>query len=203
MQKEIISLLLHYAKPYKIRVSLLAFNSALTVFIGAFVGPLMIAVILESIQRGDASLSGLMTPIILYATTQLYGEMIGWRINLYLIWTFEASAQKDLYRSIFNKLANESLAFHADRFGGSLVSQTNKLTGSFERFWDTIIFQFVPVMTSIVATIVIMSFVFWQYAVFILILSSPSQHCNDRSTCRHGCECTCSKISWYRRHRAQ
>lgn len=171
MQKEIISLLLHYAKPYKIRVSLLAFNSALTVFIGAFVGPLMIAVILESIQKGDASLSGLMTPIILYAATQLYGEMIGWRINLYLIWTFEASAQKDLYRSIFNKLANESLAFHADRFGGSLVSQTNKLTGSFERFWDTIIFQFVPVMTSIVATIVIMSFVFWQYAVFILILS--------------------------------
>ena len=139
MQKEIISLLFHYARPYRIRVSLLAFNSALTVFIGAFIGPLFIASILESIQRGDATVSGLIVPIAYYAATQLYGEMIGWRINLYLIWTFEASAQKELYRSIFNKLANESLAFHADRFGGSLVSQTNKLTGSFERFWDTII----------------------------------------------------------------
>lgn len=171
MQKQIISLLISYARPYKVRVGLVLFCTVLTVFVGAFMGPFIISGILEKIQAGNVTLSALTVPIILYMITQIFGEVIGWRINLYLIWTFETMAQKDLFRDIFRKLTNESLAFHSNRFSGSLVSQTSKLTGSFERFWDTIVFQLTPAITSIIATIVILGFVFWQYALFVFILS--------------------------------
>jgi ATP-binding cassette subfamily B protein len=83
----------------------------------------------------------------------------------------ETAAQRDLYRKIITQLTHQSMTFHSNRFGGSLVSQTTKLVGSFERFWDTVIFQLTPSIASIVAAIVILSFIFWQYAIFLLILT--------------------------------
>ena len=61
--------------------------------------------------------------------------------------------------------------FHANKFGGSLVSQTNKLNGAVERFWDTIIWSILPLVISLVGSIIILSTLLWQYAVFLLIFS--------------------------------
>jgi len=47
------------------------------------------------------------------------------------------------------------------------VSQTNKFIGAFERFWDTIIFQLVPSFVSIIVAVVVLSIVFWQYAIIL------------------------------------
>lgn len=171
MQRKTLALLLSYARPYRWRAAIAVINCAVTVTIGAFAGPYIIAHILGQIEAGTISLSGALIPISLYALTQIYGEIVGWRINLYLLWTFETAAQRDLYRDIFHKLSTESLQFHANRFGGSLVSQSTKLVGAFERFWDTLVFQFVPVITSIIAATVILWMVFWQYALFLLVLS--------------------------------
>ena len=171
MQRKTFALLLSYARPYRWRATIALINCAVTVTIGAFVGPYIIAQLLGEIEAGTISLAGSLLPISLYALTQIYGEVVGWRINLYLLWTFETAAQRDLYRDIFHKLSTESLHFHANRFGGSLVSQSTKLVGSFERFWDTLVFQFVPVITSITAATIILWTVFWQYALFLLILS--------------------------------
>jgi ATP-binding cassette subfamily B protein len=83
----------------------------------------------------------------------------------------EVAGQRDLYQRIFSALTKQSLGFHSDRFGGALVSQTTKLVGAFERFWDTIIFQLIPSVASIVGATVILSFIFWQYAVLLFALS--------------------------------
>lgn len=61
--------------------------------------------------------------------------------------------------------------FHANKFGGSLVSQTNKLNGAVERFWDTIIWSILPLVISLVGSIIILSTLLWQYAVFLLLFS--------------------------------
>jgi ATP-binding cassette subfamily B protein len=83
----------------------------------------------------------------------------------------ETAAERDLYRRIFSHLNNQSLTFHADRFGGALVSQTTKLIGAFERFWDTVLFQVIPTIASLIAAVIILSFVFWQYALVLFILA--------------------------------
>ncbi len=146
-------------------------NIPITVTVGAFLGPYCISLILGNIQTGKVAFDYNAWLIVGFALTQLYGEFIGWRLNLYAVWNLETKAQRDLNQKVFGHLSRQSTNFHANRFGGSLVSQTNKLIGGFERFWDTIFFQLLPAATSILAATIILSFVFWQYALFLFILS--------------------------------
>lgn len=171
MQKEIFALFFKTAMKYKARTIAAIIGAAFTAVVGAFVGPFIIAQVLESIQSGTVTLESSIGLILLYVATQVWGEIIGWRLNLLFTWTMETSAQRDLYRNIFKQLTNQSLSFHSDRFGGALVSQTTKLVGSFERFWDTVIFQVAPSIASIIAAVTILSFLLWQYAVFLLVFA--------------------------------
>ena len=170
MQKHIISLFWHTAMRYPVRTSFALLGSAATAIIGGYLGPYIISQLLERLQQGTVTFESSLPLILAYVATQLYGEVIGWRINMYLIWTMETAAQRHLYERIFTKLTEQSLSFHADRFGGALVSQTTKLIGSFERFWDTIMFQIIPTIAGISSAIIILSFLFWQYALFLFVL---------------------------------
>ncbi len=170
-QKDIIRLFITTALHYKFKTITVLFGAGITAVISGFVGPFIIAQLLESLQAGHFTLTAAAPLLALYALVQLWGEVIGWRINLYLSWTMETAAQRDLYERIFTQLTAQSLSFHADRFGGALVSQTTKLIGAFERFWDTMVFQVVPSIASIIAATVILSFVFWQYALFLFIVA--------------------------------
>lgn len=171
MQKNILTLLWRSAMRYPLRTSLAMACATITTVAGGFIGPYIISLILNELQHGSVSLGGSLPLITLYAFTQIFGQLIGWRITLYLTWTMETAAQRDLYQRIFSALTRQSLNFHSNRFGGALVSQTTKLIGSFERFWDTVIFQIMPLLAGIVAATVILSFVFWQYALILLGLS--------------------------------
>ena len=171
MQRNIFSLFWRTAMQYPFRTLFTLFGAATTNIIGGFVGPFIISIILEQLQSGSVTLNSASGLIVAYIITQIYGQVVGWRLNLYFAWTMETAGQRDLYRQIFSALTRQSLTFHSDRFSGALVSQTTKLIGSFERFWDTIIFQLVPSIASIVGATVILSFIFWQYAVLLLGLS--------------------------------
>jgi ATP-binding cassette subfamily B protein len=167
MQKHIFSLFWHAAMRYPFRTFAALIGTILTPFVGSFVGPYIISQLLEQLQTGTLTLETAWPMVFLYTLVEIYGQLVGWRINLFFTWTMETAVQRDLYRRIFTALTEQSLTFHADRFGGALVSQTTKLIGAFERFWDTIFFQIMPSLTSIVAATVILSFIFWQYALFL------------------------------------
>lgn len=168
MQQQIFMLFWRAAMQYKLRTFAALAGTILTPLVASFAGPFIISRLLEQLQAGTLTLEKAWPLILIYAVVEIYGQLIGWRLNLYFNWTMETAAQRDLYRKIFSALTQQSLSFHADRFGGALVSQTTKLIGAFERFWDTLFFQLVPVITSIIAAVVILSFFFWQYAVFLL-----------------------------------
>ncbi len=172
MQKKILKLFWREAMAYPWRVGTALTSAAITVVVSSFAGPYLISRLLESIQSAEPiTLSSSAGLIALYFVTQLYGEVIGWRLTLYMTWNFEVSADRNLHNKIFNHLVRQSSDFHANTFGGSLVSQTSKLAGAFERFWDTIVFQLTPSITSIFAAVIVLSFFFWQYALFILVLA--------------------------------
>ncbi len=172
MQKHIFSLFWQSAMQYPFRTIGALLLSASTVVVASFLGPLIIADLLGKLQSGSLRLENAWTLIALYTAIQIYSQIIGWRLVNLAAWTMETAAQRDLYRQIFSNLTAQSLNFHANRFGGSLVSQTSKIIGSFERFWDTIIFQVIPVVSSVVGAIIILSFVLWQYALMLAIIST-------------------------------
>ena len=170
--KEIFRLFWKTSVPYKHRRNLAIFFAMLTLVVTIFVGPLIIAQLLSIIQHNQLHDSkNLWKLIALYGASELWSSVIGWRLVLYLAWTFETAMQRDLYAQCFSKLTNQTLFFHSNKFGGSLVSQTNKLVGAVESFWDTIIWSVLPLIVSLVGSIIVLSTLLWQYALFLLILS--------------------------------
>ena len=170
--KEIFRLFWKTSAPYKHRRNLAIFFAMLTLVVTIFVGPLIIAQLLSIIQHNQLhDAKNLWTLIALYGVSELWSSVIGWRLVLYLVWTFETAMQRDLYAQCFNKLTNQTLFFHSNKFGGSLVSQTNKLVGAVESFWDTIIWSVLPLVISLVGSIIVLSTLLWQYALFLLIFS--------------------------------
>lgn len=170
--KEIFRLFWKTSVPYKHRRNLAIFFAILTVAMNLFAGPLIIAQLLSIIQHNQLhDTKSLWTLIALYGVSELWTSVIGNRLITYIVWTFETAMQRDLYAQCFSKLTNQTLFFHSNKFGGSLVSQTNKLVGAVESFWDTIIWSILPLIISLVGSIIILSTLLWQYALFLLIFS--------------------------------
>ena len=170
--KEILRLFWQVSVPYRHRRNLAIFFTITTIVISIFVGPLVIAELLNIIQHNQLqTANNLWTLIVLYGVSELCSTVIGWRLVLYLTWTLETALQRDLYSRCFSKLTNQTMFFHANKFGGSLVSQTNKLNGAVERFWDTIFWSILPLVISLAGSIIILSTLIWQYALFLFIFS--------------------------------
>ena len=82
--------------------------------------------------------------------------VLGW-LRIYWCWKFELKVLYDLGTLCFDTISSQSMRFHNNRFSGSLVSQTNKFLGSFERFFDVLIFDilyFVLMLVSIMIVLV-------------------------------------------------
>lgn len=78
---------------------------------------------------------------------------------------------RDIAHRVFEHLMSLDANFHANRFGGSLVSQTNKLVGSYIRFIDASIFNLYTLVISLIATVVILGPRVPEYAAALIVLS--------------------------------
>ena len=169
--RTIFLMLWQAAKPYAWRRNLAIITATLTV-LGGLAGPIIIARILHMIQQGELGNTTLLWQLAgLFALCQIWAEIIGWRLTLYFVWTFETAMQRDLYNRAFRTLTQQTLFFHSSQFGGSLVSQTSKLTAAAERFWDTIIWSILPLALSLIGSIIILSLVLWPYAIFLAVFA--------------------------------
>ncbi len=168
MQKQIIKLFWNFSKERAVERNFALITPVVAVVMNAIIAPYVLSRFIDTLQSGSITLAGSWDIITLYATLIFVGEVIIWRLALYFTWTLEAKTSRTVYLTIFNKLAREDMTFHANRFGGSLVSQSTKFTGAYERFWDTIIWSLLPMITTVVGSIIGMFLVgLWQYAVFL------------------------------------
>lgn len=169
--KDIFLLFLRLSKPYAFQRNTAIIISILTI-LGGIAGPLIIAQLLTIIQQGNIQKYDELWMLAFYYTlSQVWAETIGWRIVMYYVWKFETSMQRDIYTQSFQKLTEQTLFFHANRFSGSLVSQVSKLSSAVERFWDTILWSVIPLTLSLVGSIIILSTLLWQYAAVLGVLS--------------------------------
>ena len=119
--KEIFRLFWKTSELYKHRRNLAIFFAMLTLVVTIFVGPLIIAQLLSIIQHNQLhNAKNLWILIALYGVSELWSSVIGWRLVLYLVWTFETAMQRDLYARYFSKLTIQTNS--ADR---SLAKQIN------------------------------------------------------------------------------
>jgi ATP-binding cassette subfamily B protein len=90
------------------------------------------------------------------------------KLQDYSTWKLEIQANHDLATNAFDTLCNQSMTFHANRFGGSLVSQTSKFLNSYSSLMDTFTYMVLPTVASVVFTIVSLAF---SVPLYVMILS--------------------------------
>jgi ATP-binding cassette subfamily B protein len=159
--KQTLSLFWTNARQYPHFLWPLLVSVPITVLIFDYLLPYVTATILSRLATGNFDPHNVWgsfgTLVLLYSAGSILSGVVGWRVNIWLIWNLENNTVRDLSGKIFAHLMGLSANFHSNRFGGSLVSQANKLTGAYVRMADATVFNVIPLIVAIIATIVILA----------------------------------------------
>lgn len=157
--KQTLSIYWQFTKPYK-RQLWQMYPTMVVAQIGEdFIVPVLISGILSNLAAGKTSLLafGHIWPLLLLIIIlDASGHLIWNRIVVPLFWRTQDSVMRDLNVHIFKHLSNMSYRFFSDRFAGSLVSQTNRFVGSYERLTDPLTWNVFKLIVALIATSVVL-----------------------------------------------
>ncbi|MDO4978988.1 MAG: ABC transporter ATP-binding protein [Candidatus Saccharibacteria bacterium] len=167
---------LHYYgqvyKKYKWYTIGVLITTPIVILVRSVFEPLILANMIEKVSNGipaDQIFNVLMPDAALLFAMYLVGNVILSELRLFWVWKMEILGMYDLGAKSFETIAAQSMQFHSNRFSGSLVSQTNRFTASFERFSDVVIWDLVPLVISVTFITIIL----WQrvpiFAVALLL----------------------------------
>lgn len=143
----------------------------LTTLFNNFLPPLIAARVLEKLSDGNFVTGDLMesfgTELLLFAGIALLG-VLGWRLVDWFNWRLEARVVRDLAHYMYRHLLQLDADFHANNFAGSLVTQNNKVIGSYVRIADTTFYGTLPMIWSIVFTSAIL---ITRAPIFVLVFN--------------------------------
>lgn len=108
--------------------------------------------------------------LLLFAGLLIIGAS-GWRVIDAFMWRLEGRVTRDIANDTYRHILSQSATFHANTFGGGLVSQTNKFIGSYIRIADTLVYQ----VLNLVSVVTFTTIVLWSrtpmYVICLLIFS--------------------------------
>lgn len=121
--------------------------------------PLLMSMIVDRVSAEPVApdqVFGVFGPyIIALIAINLIGQACS-KVQDYTSFKLEIAASYDLATEAFDALSNQSMTFHSNRFGGTLVSQTTKFMNAYSQMLENITFPFLPIICSIIATCVIL-----------------------------------------------
>ena len=161
-----------YTMRYKAFFWIGTIGSALGVIAQGIVPPLVVAKTFSKLQSAYLTHTALHFSMFApyfwaFTGTMLLGALL-WRVQSYCVWEFEIRVRRDIAIDVYDHLQSQSQRFHADRFGGALVSQTNKFLGSYERLMDDFIWSMVSGVTTLLVSLGVLVFVSYKYALVLL-----------------------------------
>lgn len=91
---------------------------------------------------------------------------LSFRIGLFILNRFEAETMARLKQQSFDYLIDHSHSFFSDNFSGALVQRVGRFSRSFERLYDSFIFNILPLTINIVGIVIVV----WLQQPLIAIL---------------------------------
>lgn len=147
----------------------------IAIFLTSYAGMLIISMVVNRLTTeqipADQLLSTFLPYIVAFVGSVAIGELIIWRLVLFLQWTMSERVVYHLNQQVFNTLSEQSMEFHSNRFGGSLVSQANKFTSAFSRLSDLILFNILPLIYAFAFTFIILTPVLPWFALALAIFA--------------------------------
>ena len=107
--------------------------------------------------------------ILAFLASNLIAILV-WRLQTYAVWEFELRVGRDIVIDIFGHLQQQGQSFHANRFGGALVSQTNKFVGAYERLMDDFVWSVITGVTALLFSLGVLAFVSFKFAIIMFVI---------------------------------
>ena len=153
-------------------VALMA-STFLFVALLSYGNPYVMSLVVDRVSEGsiisDQVFSTYGPYIVALIAINLVGQAAS-KLQDYTMYKLEIAAAYDLATMSFDALCNQSMSFHSNRFGGTLVSQTSKFMSAYQQLLETITFPFLPVVCSVIFTCAILAPRVPLYVVILMVL---------------------------------
>ena len=122
--------------------------------------PYVMSLIVDKVSAGPVSSDEVFSTfgpfIIALIAINVFGQAAS-KLQDFAMYKLQIAASYDLATMSFDALCNQSMSFHSNRFGGTLVSQTTKFMSAYQLLLETVTFPFLPVACSVVFTCAILA----------------------------------------------
>ena len=151
----------------KVRTVILFITIPIHVVCSGIIMPIYASQIIGQLGTGDTDFNHYVPSIIAFISFLLIRE-VAIRITDWLDWSLDARGGYFLSQLCFDKLINQSMTFHSNKFSGSLTSQAGKLSNAYIRFKSSFNWSIYPLFLSIIFTIITIWTVSPLYALIVL-----------------------------------
>ncbi len=148
---------LRFMRPYGRSIAALAVLRPLFL-LSAYVGNIyLVSLALDKLARGvHTGFWHDFGPLVISVAVLEFIRIASEQLSLNVIWKTQVKIENDLAAFCYQNLTHRDATFHANNFTGSLVTQTNKFIGSFERLFETYYWQVYALVINLTATFVIL-----------------------------------------------
>lgn len=169
-----------------------------TLFFGGFqtyMNPFVMGLIVDRVSAAPVAADQVFTVFGPYIAALVLVNVCGQtcsKLQDYSLWKLEIAVSYDLATMSFDALSNQSMTFHSNRFGGTLVSQTSKFMAAYNQLVEALVHPFLPVFGSVVFVcvllgprvplyVVILMCLFAVYAMVSYIMYKRILHLNEKA----------------------
>lgn len=146
-------------------------TQVLFAILGSTIAPIFLSKLMTNVANSSATMDNSIGLLVGYVLILVVGDVIAIRLTVALAYITESKMQAVVASKILEHLTAKSLGYHSNRMSGGTVSDANKMVGSIERFWDTLVFNIIPIFFTVIAVCVALCFVLWQFAIILFVLS--------------------------------
>ena len=153
-------------------VALMA-STFLFVALLSYGNPYVMSLVVDRVSEGSITSDQVFSIYGPYIVALIAINLVGQaasKLQDYTMYKLEIAAAYDLATMSFDALCNQSMSFHSNRFGGTLVSQTSKFMSAYQQLLETITFPFLPVACSVIFTCAILAPRVPLYVVILMVL---------------------------------
>lgn len=126
------------------------------VFFLTFANPLIVGAIVDRVGTGGVAAKDVLSVFGPYIAALIAVNVAGQvcsKLQDYACAKLEIRAGYELGRLAFDTLSNQSMTFHTNRFGGALVSSTQKFISAYSLLMDNFTYSALPTASTAVLTI--------------------------------------------------
>ena len=148
---------MRFSRPYMRSIAALLVLRPLFL-LSAYIGNIyLVSLALDKLARGvHISFWHDFGPLIIAVMVLEVVRIATEQLSLNIIWKAQVKIENDIAAYCYQDLTHRDATFHANNFTGSLVTQTNKFIGAFERLCETYFWQVYALIINLIATFVIL-----------------------------------------------